>query len=85
VVTEGTGRPVGRPQKRIANPAILEAVQQGRLATFYALRDGAAAAIEQGCEARDLSSLTILIMHLLRDIEKMEQDALTGPRPWDSR
>jgi hypothetical protein len=78
-MTKSTGRPVGRPPRPpLPYVGVAEAAKRGRLELYIALRQLAAAQLDQGCAAREWSSLVILLQQLAREIE-----AMTSPRePW---
>jgi hypothetical protein len=65
---------MGRPP-RPPLPHVGVAAKRGRPELYIALRQLAAAQLDQGCAAREWSALTILLLQLSREI-----DAMTGGR-----
>jgi hypothetical protein len=63
------------PRPSLPYVGVAEAAKRGRLELCIALRQLAAAQLDQGCAARDWSALTILLLQLSREI-----DAMTGAR-----
>lgn len=75
----------------MAARSIASAAKKGRLELLQALRDTIARQISEGVAARDLSSLSIRLLDIdkeLRELEQVEegddigQAAQTPPEPW---